>query len=440
MGKLWQNWSGSVRFQPAEIAYPKSEAEVQELVRKANEEGGRIRVVGAGHSFSALFATDQILVSLDHWTGMLSVDKEKQEAVVKAGTRLKDLGEQLFAHGLAMENLGDIDVQSIAGAISTGTHGTGVNLGTIATQVISLTLVTASGELLHLDPVSSPDQFRAAQVSLGALGIVTRIGLRLEKAYKLKYSSGKSTLTQTLDNLDAFKNDHRNFEYYFFPHTETVQTKVMDKTEEPDKGGGVGAWFNDIFLENGVFWILSRISRHLGAYKFACRLSAWGVGTGTKVAWSHRVFATARLVRFQEMEYNIPAEHFEAVMREIEETIRKDDHRVHFPIECRWVKGDDIWLSPAYGRDSAYIAVHMYRGMPYKKYFAAMEDIFKRHEGRPHWGKMHTLNKKDLALRYPKWMDFLRLREELDPKGTFLNGYLSEWMGTRTETAEKQTS
>ena len=419
-----------VKATPQDILFPENEAEIQEIVRKAQAEGRKIRVVGAGHSFTPLIKTDSIILSLDKLSGIISVDKAEGEAVVWAGTRLKALGEMLHAQGLAMENLGDIDVQSIAGALSTGTHGCGIDFGILATQMISCTIVTASGELLELDARRDPERFKAAQVALGTLGIITRMGLRLDPAYKLKYEARKETFDQVLENLEQYKQENRNFEFYWFPYTETVQTKFINKTDDAPKKGGFGKWLNDIVLENGVFWVISRISRHLpGTFKAMSRLSAWGVSASTKTAWSHQVFATKRLVRFQEMEYNLPADQFPAALREIKEAIETFSFKVHFPLECRFVKGDDIWISPAHGRDSAYIAVHSYKGMPYKEYFGAMEAIFKKYNGRPHWGKMHNRTAEELKELYPKWEDFQNLRRELDPTGIFLNGYMKEVFG-----------
>lgn len=415
---------------PHQILYPENEAEVQDIVRKAQQQGQKIRVVGAGHSFTPLVKTDSLIVSLDRLTGMISIDKEKQQAVVWGGTRLKALGEMLHKQGFGMENLGDIDVQSIAGALSTGTHGCGVTFGVLASQMVSCTLVTANGEILELDAENDPERFKAAQVGLGTLGIITRMGLKLQPAYKLKYVARKETFEQVLANLEDYKQKNRNFEFYWFPYSETAQTKFMNITDEAPNGTGIGAWLNEIVLENGIFWIVSRISRHIpGTFKAMSRVSAWGVSGSSKTAWSHQVFATKRLVKFQEMEYNLPAENFIPALREIKEAIETFKFKVHFPIECRFVKGDDIWLSPAHRRDSAYIAVHSYKGMPHQEYFGAMEGIFKKYNGRPHWGKMHNRTAADLKQLYPKWEDFQNLRRELDPSGLFLNGYMKELFG-----------
>lgn len=424
-----KNWSGSVSFLPESVKMPSSVEEIQSIVKDAADSGKSVRLIGSGHSFTRLIETGNVLVSLDNFQGVVSVDKEKNRAVAKAGTKLKALGEMLFENGLAMENLGDIDVQSVAGAISTSTHGTGVNFGTIATQVVSMELVTGTGEIIQCSESENPEIFKAAQISLGSIGVITKMEIQCVPTYKLKYQSGKKKLQETLDKLDQY-NQNRNFELYWFPYTDTVQTKVSNETTEPDKGDGFGSWFNEMVMENGLFWVLSKMSKYIpGMYKPVSKLSAWGVPATTKIGASHRVYATKRLVRFHEMEYNIPAENFKECLAEVKACIEKENFKVHFPLELRFAKQDDIWLSPAYGRDSAYIAVHMYRGMPYQEYFSAMENIFKKYNGRPHWGKRHFQTPEYLSQTYPKWEDFHRVRKELDPKGIFLNKYLRSVFG-----------
>lgn len=430
MGNSWSNWSGSVRFAPAEVAYPENEAAVVELVNRCREAGKRIRTVGAAHSFTRLIETGEVLLSLDKLSGIISVDKDRAVARVWAGTRLRDLGPLLHAHGLALINQGDIDVQSVAGAFSTGTHGTGMEFGTLATCVLGLTLVTADGRTLNISAAENSEMLPAARVALGSLGIITQMELQLRPIYKLQYHAKKAKLDDVLAQLEDYKRRNRNFEFYWFPFTDTVQTKESNITDAPPKKSGIGKWLNDILLENGVFWIISKMARFIpGFARTAAKISAWGVSSSSNTNWSHLVYATKRLVRFQEMEYNIPAEHFPAAIKEIQKTIEEKRFRVHFPLECRWVAPDDIWLSPANGRPSAYIAAHMYRGMPHEEYFAAIEAILKRYGGRPHWGKMHSQTPDSLALLYPNWADFHRLRKQLDPHGMFLNDYLTRLFG-----------
>lgn len=430
MGNQWSNWSGGVRFTPGEVAYPENEQQVVELVQRVRAAGKRMRVVGAAHSFTRLIETGDVLVSLDKLSGIISVDKARHTAAVWAGTRLRDLGPLLNAEGLGLVNQGDIDVQSVAGAFSTGTHGTGTAFGTLSTCILGLTLVTASGEILQINATENAHLLPAARISLGSLGIITRYELQLRPAYKLQYIAKKARLDDVLAQLEDYKTRNRNFEFYWFPFTQTVQTKESNITDAPPKKNGLGKWLNDILLENGVFWILSKKARIFPFLsKLAAKISAMGVSGGTNTNWSHLVYATPRLVRFQEMEYNLPAENFIPALREIVALIEARNFRVHFPLECRWVAPDDIWLSPAHGRPSAYIAAHMYKGMPYKEYFAALEEVLKKYGGRPHWGKMHTQTAASLAQLYPHWGDFQRVRRELDPQGMFLNDYLKGVLG-----------
>lgn len=430
MVRRWENWSGSVRAAPRVVVTPSSLDELARLAGGWGREGRHVRVVGAGHSFTPLVQTDDVLVSLDNMQGVISVDAGQGTAKVWGGTHLKRLGDELLAHGLAQENLGDIDKQSIAGAISTGTHGTGVTFGSIATQVVGLTLVTASGEVLECSAEQQPEIFKAAQVSLGALGIVAAVTLRVVPARRLHYQARREPLAVTLANLERYKAENSHFEFYYFPFTKWAQVKFANETDAAPNGRRFWGNVNDLVLENGVFWVLSEACKAVPRLtRTGSAISAWGVASVDETNHSHEVFATPRLVRFQEMEYNLPAEQFVETLEEVRACIDREKFRVHFPLECRFVRADDIWLSPAYGRDSAYIAAHMYRGMPYREYFAALEEIFLRHGGRPHWGKHHSLTAAQLAPRYPRWHDFLRVRAQLDPQGVFLNDYLRRLFG-----------
>jgi FAD-linked oxidoreductase len=423
--KSWHNWSGSVSSSPREIVRPENITELAQMVGRLGASGRRLRVVGAGHSFTPLVQTDDILMSLANLQGIESVDATLGMVTVLGGTRLRELGEALLAQGLAQENLGDIDVQSIAGAISTGTHGTGIHFGTLSTQVAGLTLVSAAGDLIECSPETNPEVFKAAQVSVGALGIIARVKLRVVPARHHRYQVHRERLDDCLANLEQYKQNNRHFEFFWLPYTRYAQVKFLNETDAPASSGTLWGTLNKIVLENWVYWLLSESCRLVPpATRTVARISGEAITPVEEIDYSHRLFATPRMVRFQEMEYNLPAEHFTSALREIQACIDEHQFRVHFPIECRFVKADDIWLSPAYQRDSAYIAVHMYRGMPYRDYFDHIEAIFRRYHGRPHWGKLHTRTAKELATLYPKWEDFRRIRRSLDPGGLFLNNYL----------------
>ncbi|HKW19803.1 MAG TPA: D-arabinono-1,4-lactone oxidase [Ktedonobacterales bacterium] len=421
----WHNWSDSVRGTPRAVYLPRNVDDLAQAMGRYSREGRHVRVVGDGHSFTPLAQTDDVLISLDNMQGVIAIDAEQGTARVQAGTRLRLLGDQLLKRGLAQENLGDIDVQSIAGAISTGTHGTGIHFGSIATQVVGLTLVTASGEVIHCSETERPDIFKAAQVSLGALGVIAEVTLRVVPAKRLRFVSRRERVDEVLANLERYKRENSHFEFFWMPYTPWAQVKFLNETDDPPSKGNIFGTLNKIVLENGLYWVLSETARIARpTTRTISRVSAMGIATVSETDYSHRLFATPRAVRFQEMEYNVPAADFPAVLAEIRAVMKREKFNVHFPIECRFVQSDDIWLSPAYQRESAYIAIHMYKGMPYERYFRAIEPIYQPHGGRPHWGKMHTLDAATLATRYPRWDDFRLVRAALDSDGVFLNDYL----------------
>lgn len=425
-GRRWHNWSGAVEAHPAEVLRPTSLEELREAVRGAAARGRTVRAVGSGHSFPPLCATDEAMLSLEGLSGVVRLAPGAREADVWAGTRLAELGAALHLHGVAMENLGDIDRQSLAGALSTGTHGTGAGLGVLASQVLALTLVDAGGELVECSPTHEPSLFHAAQVSLGALGVLARVRLRLEPAYRLELEKRTLGLEECLERLPELARTHRHFEFFWFPHSERVMAKLMDRTDQPAPAEkGLARWVDEVLVENGLLWLASEACRLVPSLSAAVgRLSARVAGEATVVDWSHRLFATPRLVRFQEMEYALPREAGPDALRELVRYIARERVQVHFPVEFRLVRGDDAWLSPAYGRDSAFIAVHQYRGRPLEPYFPRAEAILRAHGGRPHWGKLHSLTARELAPLYPRWEDFHAQRRRLDPRGRFLNPYL----------------
>ncbi len=432
MSPTIRNWGGNLQFRPATICYPDSEEAIIQLVRRARKEGRRIRVMGAGHSWMPLIQTDDLLVSLDRWAGIEAIDHTRRIATVRAGTRLRHLGPALAQQGLAMENLGDIDAQSIAGALLTGTHGTGIQFGILATQLESITFVDGRGELVSCSRTQQAECFRAAAVSLGTLGIVTRLSLRCVPAFQLKEHTFKGHLDGLLSQLDNYLQAHRNVECYWIPYTKALQIKTWNETEQAPRRG-VRWWYNKVLLENVALgalmhyckWRPHRIPR---VNKFVASL----ISDNTYIDQSYRLFASPRYVRFMEMEYSLPIEQFPQAMRALEEAFYFQRFHVAFPIECRFVRGDYLMLSPATGRNSAYIAVHQLKGMPWQDYFHTVEAIFQHYGGRPHWGKIHTCTAKELAQMYPEWDQFNRIRHIHDPDGIFLNSWLEKIFGYPT--------
>jgi len=403
--------------------------ELKSTVRTAVAAGQTLRVVGSGHSFVPLVETGGALVSLRNMSGLASV--EDGVADVWAGTDLKTLGELLSASGHGMLNLGDINKQSLAGAVGTGTHGTGIGLGSISTQVRGMTLMMPDGEAVECSAAQEPDLFAAARVALGSLGVMARIKIGVVPAYRLQLVKQTMDLDACLEAAPALARDNRHFEFYWFPHTRKTVAKLMNQTQAPVSNQGLTSAM-ELALENGVFGLLSRLvrakpERAPGVARLIGRLV--GDKAPVMVADCHRAFATERLVRFNEMEYELPAERGPEALRELAAYIEKNKVLVHFPVEYRYVQGDDIWLSPFYGRDSASISVHQYVGMEHEPYFRAAEAIFLNHGGRPHWGKMHNLGARQLAGLYPRWDDFMALRSRIDPAGVFINPLLKRYFG-----------
>ncbi len=425
MSQTFTNWGGNLKFNPEQIAKPSSEAEILDLVKNAKVQGKQIRVVGSGHSWTHLIKTNRMLISLDQFQGLINLDSNNQIAEVKAGTSIRKLGELLDAKGFALENLGDIDVQSIAGALSTGTHGTGVNYGTLSTQLVGIRFINGLGEIVECSPTDKPELFSAAQISLGALGIIISMKLKVVPAFKMKLHIMAGHLDETLTKLETYKQENKHFEFYWMPYTKKLLLKLSNHTTEANRGTGFAKKFNDVFMENILLGLLMKITSIIPPLsQMVSKLIAATVSESITIDQSNKLFATVRWIKFNEMEYNIPADKFSSVIKEMEAAFEKHQFKVPFPIECRWVKGDNIMISPASGRDSAYIAIHQYIGMEYLPYFNCMEEIFRKHGGRPHYGKMNSAKAEDFEQLYPNWGHFKAIRQAQDPDGLFLNEYL----------------
>lgn len=423
------NWSENQHWQ-AELLQPASEEEIIDIIKTAHASNKKIRVYGSTHSFTALNNTHGISLNLDNYQGYVSHDTEKMRATVKAGTKLHELGKILFSVGMAMENMGDVDRQSIAGALNTGTHGTGINFGTLSTQIHSIRLINGKGEVVECSENENSELFKCAQISLGSLGIITELTLKCVPAYKLKLEKKRERLQDVLDKLDEYNSNNRNFEFYWLPYTEWVQTKFTNVSEGQTDKDNFFTYLNDVVLENYAFKLFCEFARIFPSKNaFISSMSAKFISGSVKIKQSHEVYATPRLVKFNEMEYNIPAEKFKEVLLEIVDEINTGKYAIHFPLECRFVREDDINLSPANGRKSAYIACHVYQPKEYKTYFTALEKIFIKHGGRPHWGKLHTQTHDFFSKVYPAFETFNRIRQEQDPKGMFLNDHLQEIFG-----------
>ncbi len=406
---------------------------MQRAVTAALAHGLSIKAVGAGHSFTGIAVAPGVLLELDDMQGLVSVDAERRRVTLLAGTRLHRIPALLAPYGLAMENLGDIDRQSIAGAISTGTHGTGSGFGGLAAQVVGLTMVTASGDFLRIDEQSDSELLPAVALGLGALGVIVDVTLQCVPAFVLSAVDEPVPLGEVLTDLDDRVSASDHFEFYWFPHTEVALTKRQTRMPESTRRQPlpvVGRWIDETLLSNGVYRVVCAASQLVPAITPPFnRLAVTLTGDRQYVDRSYRVLTQSRTVRFREMEYALPAANVVPAFRELQALIQKRGWRIEFPIEVRFAAEDDRWLSTAHGRATGYIAVHRYWRVDPTSYFEAVERIMLEHGGRPHWGKLHTLDAAQLRELYPRFDDFAALRDRLDPERRFSNRYLERVLG-----------
>jgi FAD-linked oxidoreductase len=428
------NWARNQQWTPAGVAAPASVDELVEVVSGAKERGQRVKAIGAGHSFTAIAATDGIQVVLDRMSGLVHADPVSGVVTLRGGTRLHEIPALLAPFGLAMTNLGDIDAQSIAGAISTGTHGTGGRFGGIATQVRGLTLVLGDGSVVETDAEHDRELFSAARLGLGALGIIAAVTLQCEPAFLLQAVERPVPLPEMLASFDDLVAANDHVEFYWFPHTKGTSYKQNNRRPGDGRRNPLSkgrAWWDDEFLSNTVFaWAceLGRVAPK--AIPPIAAVSARALSAREYTDLSPAVFTTQRRVRFRESEWSVPRAALTEALTAVEALIERKGWRISFPIEVRVAAADDIPLSTASGRDSAYIAVHQYYRTPHEEYFRAVQDIMLGLDGRPHWGKMHYLDAGDFAERYPRFGEFVAVRDRVDPERRFGNPYLEQVLGS----------
>jgi L-gulono-1,4-lactone dehydrogenase len=430
----WQNWGRNQSAAPREIATPADAGEVAALVTQAADTGRSVRAVGSGHSFTATAVADDIALRLDRLDRLVSADPSTGLVKVQAGMPLHRLNVELEARGLSMSNLGDIDAQTVAGAVSTGTHGTGARLGGLATQIRGLELVLADGSTVEVSESSDPELYNAARVGLGAFGIITAVTLQCEPLFSLTAVEQPMPLEAVLSDFDELADGNDHFEFYWFPHTDIALTK---RNNRPTAGTPTRPlprwreWLDDEFLSNDLFNVVQRLEgRRPGVIPRLNRIASRLLTARTFTDVSHRVFVSPRRVRFRETEYAVPRADVVPVLREIRSWIDRSGATISFPIEVRVAAADDLWLSTASGRDSGYIAVHQYHRVDYEPYFRAVENICSQVNGRPHWGKLHWLDAAQLRPRYPHFDDALAVRERVDPRHTFGNRYTEQVFGS----------
>jgi FAD/FMN-containing dehydrogenase len=449
---------------PVRWCQPRTEAEISAAVKDAAADGLPVRALGSGHSFTSIAATAGVALDLSRWTGITAADTQTGLVTVRSGTTLRTLNAELGGLGLAMANLGDIDAQTLAGALSTGTHGTGARLGGLATQVEALDLVLADGSLVTCSAVSRPELFAAARIGLGALGVITSVTLRCLPSFTLVADERPVPVDEVLEQFDSLAAANDHFEFYWFPYGRQALVKRNNRLPSGPAPGDRDSWASGSpavpgslgisgsaaarsglavgampgwrrfwefeVMENAAFGTLCRLGRARPPLIPALnRLSSAALSSRSYADVSHRVFVTPRRVRFVESEYAVPRESLLHVLGELRRQVPRLADPVMFPVEVRVAAADDIWLSTAYGRDTAYVAIHQYTGLPYRSYFDLFESIVADVAGRPHWGKMHTLGTGRLRALYPRYDEFRRIRAEVDPEARFGNAYLTQVLG-----------
>ncbi len=430
----WSNWAGTESTTLARVATPRSEEELIEELRKARRRGLRVKAIGAGHSFTGVAVTDGLQLRLGGLTGVTTIDATRGEATVRAGTPLHVLNEELGLLGLALPNLGDIDRQSLAGAIATGTHGTGLRFTGLAGGVRSLRIVLADGSVVDCSPTQAPDLFQAARLGLGALGVITEVTVEVVPAFLLHADERPEPLAAVLDSLDDEIESHDHFEFYWYPHTERAQVKRNKRVGPDTEADPLPRWrqsLDDEILTNRVWEAACRFATRVPrATKPLMQVAARAQTARTYTDASYKVFATPRDVRFRESEWAVPRAALREMLLEVKAWVDSHEETISYPVECRVAAPDDVWLSTAYERETAYLAVHHYHRRAEGAYFDAVERIAVSHGGRPHWGKLHSRDADYLHSVYPRFDDFRAVRDRVDPDRLFGNPYLERVLGS----------
>ena len=426
----WSNWAGNQQTGSVLVSKPQTESELQQVVQNAQTSGRRVKAVGSGHSFTAIAVAEEVLVDLSKYDEILAIDKINQTVTVQSGIQLSKLNQALYENSLAMQNLGDIAYQTIAGAISTSTHGTGAKFTGIANQVVALRIVLADSSIVECSANVNAELFSCARVGLGAIGLISTVTLKVVPAFNLAVIEEPMRVDDVLQNLDLHVDSNDHFEFFWVPHTGWALTKRNNRNNLPiEPMSKMSHWYSKTLMENYAFGAVCMLGKARPSLipKLAKALPSSGRNEYSDA--SHKVFASKRIIKFYEMEYAIPREACAEALNRVRRMVTDSGFFLNFPVEVRFTAPDEIPLSTASNRESAYIAVHIYKGMNYVPYFTEVESIMNSYQGRPHWGKLHFQNASTLASRYPQWDVFQSVRNQVDPKRMFSNQYLETVLG-----------
>ncbi len=426
----WSNWAGNQQTGSVLVSKPQTESELQQVVQSAQLSGRRVKAVGSGHSFTAIAVAEEVLVDLSKYDEIIAIDKINQTVTVQSGIQLSKLNQALYENSLAMQNLGDIAYQTIAGAISTSTHGTGAKFTGIANQVVALRIVLADSSIVECSANVNAELFSCARVGLGAIGLISTVTLKVVPAFNLAVIEEPMRVDDVLQNLDMHVDSNDHFEFFWVPHTGWALTKRNNRNNLPiEPMSKMSHWYSKTLMENYAFGAVCMLGKARPSLipKLAKALPSSGRNEYSDA--SHKVFASKRIIKFYEMEYAIPREACAEALNRVRRMVKDSGFFLNFPVEVRFTAPDEIPLSTASNRESAYIAVHIYKGMNYVPYFTEVESIMNSYQGRPHWGKLHFQNASTLASRYPQWDVFQSVRNQVDPKRMFSNQYLETVLG-----------
>ena len=426
----WSNWAGNQQTGTVLLSKPQTESELQQVVQSAQASGRRVKAVGSGHSFTAIAVSEEVLVDLSDYDEIVAIDKINQTVTVQSGIQLSKLNQALYENSLAMQNLGDIAYQTIAGAISTSTHGTGAKFTGIANQVVALRIVLADSSIVECSANVNAQLFSCARVGLGALGLISTVTLKVVSAFNLAVIEEPMRVDDVLQNLDLHVDSNDHFEFFWVPHTGWALTKRNNRNNLPiEPMSKMSHWYSKTLMENYAFGAVCMLGKARPSLipKLAKALPSSGRNEYSDA--SHKVFASKRIIKFYEMEYAIPREACAEALNRVRRMVTDSGFFLNFPVEVRFTAPDEIPLSTASNRESAYIAVHIYKGMNYVPYFTEVESIMNSYQGRPHWGKLHFQSAATLASRYPQWDVFQAVRNQVDPQRMFSNQYLETVLG-----------
>jgi len=426
----WSNWAGNQQTGTVLLSKPQTESELQQVVQSAQADGRRVKAVGSGHSFTAIAVSEEVLVDLSNYDEIVAIDKMNQTVTVQSGIQLSKLNQALYENSLAMQNLGDIAYQTIAGAISTSTHGTGAKFTGIANQVVALRIVLADSSIVECSANVNAQLFSCARVGLGALGLISTVTLKVVPAFNLAVIEEPMRVDDVLQNLDQHIDSNDHFEFFWVPHTGWALTKRNNRNSLPvEPMSKMSHWYSKTLMENYAFGAVCMLGKARPSLipKLAKALPSSGRNEYSDA--SHKVFASKRIIKFYEMEYAIPREACAEALNRVRRMVTDSGFFLNFPVEVRFTAPDEIPLSTASNRESAYIAVHIYKGMNYVPYFKEVESIMNSYQGRPHWGKLHFQSAATLASRYPQWDVFQAVRNQVDPQRMFSNQYLETVLG-----------